>query len=312
MPSRMSTRSGLSSAHRAPRAAPLPPKPPARLADHHPRNQGPWRRRALVAGRCPVGQPGHLHRDGRPAPRLLRVGRRRLAYRDRHDDDDPAHPQHRRAPDRRGRAAAPGRGDLPQGKPRLHRGRRRHCRGRGHRHRGHRQRLRRTARRKLPHRRRPGGLLDDGEGYGPSMVIQWREDRGWYHIWFSDSQAALGDYTEDLPGNLPLMATQEQVAGGHPGARPGAVPVRRREATSRAGLADAPRIRGGPALPGRRRVGRVAPARAVADRLRRVAAPGRPPGMAGPFSADKCRKGYSRNRSAQLRGLPWEGPISAS
>jgi len=85
---------------------------------------------------------------------------------------------------------------------------------------------------------------DDDEGYGPSMVIQWREDRGWYHIWFSDSQAALGDYTEDLPGNLPLMATQEQVAGGHPGARPGAVPVRRREATSRAGLADAPRIRG--------------------------------------------------------------------
>ena len=56
---------------------------------------------------------------------------------------------------------------------------------------------------------------------------------------------------------------------GHPGARPGAVPVRRREATSRAGLADAPQIRGGPALPGRRRVGRFAPARAVADRLRR-------------------------------------------
>jgi hypothetical protein len=54
---------------------------------------------------------------------------------------------------------------------------------------------------------------DDGEGYGPSMVIQWREDRGWYHIWFSDSQAALGDYTGDLPGNLPLMATPEQVAG---------------------------------------------------------------------------------------------------
>ena len=54
---------------------------------------------------------------------------------------------------------------------------------------------------------------DDDEGYGPSMVIQWREGRGWYHIWFSDSQAALGDYTEDLPGNLPLMATPEQVAG---------------------------------------------------------------------------------------------------
>ncbi len=53
---------------------------------------------------------------------------------------------------------------------------------------------------------------DDDEGYGPSMVIQWREDRGWYHIWFSDSQAALGDYTEDLPGSLPLMATPEQVA----------------------------------------------------------------------------------------------------
>lgn len=53
---------------------------------------------------------------------------------------------------------------------------------------------------------------DDDEGYGPSMVIQWREDRGWYHIWFSDSQAALGDYAKDLPGNLPLMATPEQVA----------------------------------------------------------------------------------------------------
>ncbi len=39
-----------------------------------------------------------------------------------------------------------------------------------------------------------------------------REDRGWYHIWFSDSQAALGDYTEDLPGSLPLMATPEAVA----------------------------------------------------------------------------------------------------
>ena len=63
---------------------------------------------------------------------------------------------------------------------------------------------------------RIGGDLEDfwdDEGYGPSMVIQWREDRGWYHIWFSDSQAALGDYPEDLPGNLPLMATPEQVAG---------------------------------------------------------------------------------------------------
>jgi hypothetical protein len=183
MPSRMSTRSGLSSAHRAPWAAPLPPKPPARLADHHPRNQGPWRRRALVAGRCPVGQPGHLHRDGRPAPRLLRVGRRRLAYRDRHDDDDPAHPQHQRAPDRRGRAAAPGRrGDLPQGTPRLHRGRRRHCRVRGHRHRGHRSDCDEPRGGSF----RIGGDLedfwDDDEGYGPSMVIQWREDRGWYHI----------------------------------------------------------------------------------------------------------------------------------
>ncbi len=63
---------------------------------------------------------------------------------------------------------------------------------------------------------RIGGELadfwDDDEGYGPSMVIQWREDRGWYHIWFSDSQAALGDYAEDLPGSLPLVATPEQVA----------------------------------------------------------------------------------------------------
>lgn len=44
-------------------------------------------------------------------------------------------------------------------------------------------------------------------------MIQWREDRGWYHIWFSDSQAALGDYAEGLPGSLPLVATPEQVAG---------------------------------------------------------------------------------------------------
>ena len=54
---------------------------------------------------------------------------------------------------------------------------------------------------------------DDEEGYGPSTVIQWREDRGWYHIWFSDSQAALGDYAADLPGSsLPLVAAPEQVA----------------------------------------------------------------------------------------------------
>ena len=90
------------------------------------------------------------------------------------------------------------------------------------------------------------------------MVIQWREDRGWYHIWFSDSQAALGDYPEDLPGNLPLMATPEQVAGAIQalvpercqcgGGKPPAVPAWQM-----------PRgYEGGPALPGRRRVGRVA------------------------------------------------------
>ena len=76
------------------------------------------------------------------------------------------------------------------------------------------------------------------------MVIQWREGRGWYHIWFSDSQAALGDYTEDLPGSLPLMATPEQVAG----AIQALVPERcqcgggNRRTVPR--LADAPRIRG--------------------------------------------------------------------
>jgi hypothetical protein len=44
-------------------------------------------------------------------------------------------------------------------------------------------------------------------------VIQWREDRGWYHVLFSDSQAALGDYAADLPGSgLPLVATPDQVA----------------------------------------------------------------------------------------------------
>ncbi len=53
-------------------------------------------------------------------------------------------------------------------------------------------------------------LWDDDEGYGPSRVIQWREDLGWYSIWFSDSQAALGDYTEDLP--VSLVATPEKVA----------------------------------------------------------------------------------------------------
>jgi hypothetical protein len=129
---------------------------------------------------------------------------------------------------------------------------------------------------------------DDDEGYGPSMVIQWREDRGWYHIWFSDSQAALGDYTEELPGNLPLMATPEQVAG----AIQALVPERCQCGSGKPPAVPAwqmPRgYEGGPALRGRRRVGRVAPARAVADRLRRVAAPGRPPGMAGPFSADNC------------------------
>ncbi len=258
MPSRISTRSGLSSAHRAPWAAPLPPKPPARLADHHPRSQGPWRRRALVAGRCPVGQPGHLHRDGRPAPRLLRVGRRRLAYRDRHDDDDPAHPQHQRAPDRRGRAAAPGRrGDLPQGTPRLHRGRRRHCRGRGHRHRGHRQRLRRTARRTS------------------ASAATWRTSgtttRATGPPWSSSGARTAAGITSGSLTPRPRSATTPK--RGHPGARPGAVPVRRREATSRAGLADAPRIRGR-TRPARKTTGGTCrPARAVADRLRRVAAP---------------------------------------
>ena len=52
------------------------------------------------------------------------------------------------------------------------------------------------------------------------MVIQWREDRGWYHIWFSDSQAALGDYTEDLPGSLPLVVTPEAVAEAVPAILP--------------------------------------------------------------------------------------------
>ena len=56
-------------------------------------------------------------------------------------------------------------------------------------------------------------LWDDDGGDGPSRVIQWREDRGWYSIWFSDSQAALGDYTIDLPGSLPLVAAPEKVAG---------------------------------------------------------------------------------------------------
>jgi hypothetical protein len=61
---------------------------------------------------------------------------------------------------------------------------------------------------------------------------------------------------------------------------------------------------GGPALPGRRRVGRVAPARAVADRLRRVAAPGRPPGMAGPFSADNCHYPLSQDRISVDNDVP--------
>ena len=44
-------------------------------------------------------------------------------------------------------------------------------------------------------------------------MVQWREDRGWYQVFFSDSQAALGDYAADLPGgSLPLVATPEQVA----------------------------------------------------------------------------------------------------
>ena len=56
-----------------------------------------------------------------------------------------------------------------------------------------------------------GDLWDDDEGYRPSMVIQWREDRGWYRIWFSDSQKALVDFSENLPGG-PLMAPPGPVA----------------------------------------------------------------------------------------------------
>ena len=53
-------------------------------------------------------------------------------------------------------------------------------------------------------------LWDNEEGYGPSMVIQWREDRGWYHIWFSDSQAALGDYADDRGQVLPCRVRRER------------------------------------------------------------------------------------------------------
>ncbi len=42
--------------------------------------------------------------------------------------------------------------------------------------------------------------FDPETGYGPANYIQWREDRGWYHVYFSDRQKALGDYADDIDG----------------------------------------------------------------------------------------------------------------
>ncbi len=40
----------------------------------------------------------------------------------------------------------------------------------------------------------------------------WREDRGWHEVWFPDAQKALGDYAQDLPGGLGLVALPQDVA----------------------------------------------------------------------------------------------------
>lgn len=49
--------------------------------------------------------------------------------------------------------------------------------------------------------------------YGPSDIIAWDERRGWYHVFYSDTRKALGDYADDLPGGyLGMTARPEDVA----------------------------------------------------------------------------------------------------
>lgn len=53
----------------------------------------------------------------------------------------------------------------------------------------------------------------DESGFGTSTVVAWDERRGWYHVYYSDSQKAQGDYAADLPGPaLGTAARPEDVA----------------------------------------------------------------------------------------------------
>ncbi len=53
---------------------------------------------------------------------------------------------------------------------------------------------------------------DDEDGPLSADVIAWREDRGWYHVHYSDRNAAAGDYVSDLPGLTQLTPPPHEVA----------------------------------------------------------------------------------------------------
>lgn len=50
---------------------------------------------------------------------------------------------------------------------------------------------------------------DEDERDNSETCLMWREDRGWYEVWFSDRRNALGDTATDL--DVPILATPDHM-----------------------------------------------------------------------------------------------------